>query len=73
MISLSSILTKPLNTKAVSPLELGKNLDCKYTLQNNYVDAVNEALSLPNEIIVITGSLYLVSDVLKFLGGNCDD
>ena len=69
------ILTRPLNAKAVSPLELKKSLGrygledntySKFMLSDNYEDAINMALSLPNEIIAVTGSLYLVSDAIKF-------
>jgi dihydrofolate synthase/folylpolyglutamate synthase len=71
------ILTKPENTRSVSPNDLMKFVPEDNTAGNIYIaetvgDAIDNALTISSkdDLICVTGSLYLVGEAKKYLGSQ---
>lgn len=70
-VSNKVILTKPNSKRAVKPNNLQKyvNNNCEVIIKDDYIEAINKAFDLTNEedIIIVTGSLYLIGDVRRYI------
>lgn len=66
-IKANIILTKPNNYRAMHPNDLESYFDNNVIIIEDYKKAIEKAIQISDDIICITGSLYLVGDCHTFL------